>query len=179
MRSCSTRHLNDYPDPEHADRTRRPGFVLLLMGRIWWPAAVWALLVISIVHSSAPFGGPVGTITGMFSDLFYSDPAVVGGGHDAADADGGVRAVLRGATGGRQGTRADPAARRSRSGPGFWIGATAAVLLVVVIFWMTWHCTSAASAPDGREVRPGDGQRQRCCRRWRTWPRCPTPATPR
>ena len=35
---------------------------------------VWALLVISIVHSSAPFGGPIGAITGKYSDLFYSDP---------------------------------------------------------------------------------------------------------
>jgi hypothetical protein len=26
------------------------------------------------VHSSAPFGGPLGALTGKFSDLFYSDP---------------------------------------------------------------------------------------------------------
>ena len=44
------------------------------MRRIWWPLAVWLLLVVSIVHSSAPFGGPVGAVTGTFSDLFYSDP---------------------------------------------------------------------------------------------------------
>ena len=42
--------------------------------RIWWPVAVWLLLVVSIVHSSAPFGGPIGALTGVFSDLFYSDP---------------------------------------------------------------------------------------------------------
>jgi hypothetical protein len=29
---------------------------------------------VSIVHSSAPFGGPIGALTGKFSDLFYSDP---------------------------------------------------------------------------------------------------------
>ena len=69
-----TRHLNDYPIQNMLIALAGAGFVLLLMKRIWWPAAVWALLVISIVHSSAPFGGPVGTITGMFSDLFYSDP---------------------------------------------------------------------------------------------------------
>ena len=45
-----------------------------MVRRIWWPLAVWLLLVVSIVHSSAPFGGPLGTITGTFSDLFYSDP---------------------------------------------------------------------------------------------------------
>jgi hypothetical protein len=36
--------------------------------------AVWLLVVVSIVHSSAPFGGPIGALTGAFSDLFYSDP---------------------------------------------------------------------------------------------------------
>ena len=35
---------------------------------------MWLLLIVSIVHSSAPFGGPVGVVTGTFSDLFYSDP---------------------------------------------------------------------------------------------------------
>jgi hypothetical protein len=50
------------------------GGVILLVRRIWWPVAVWLVLVVSIVHSSAPFGGPIGAITGKFSDLFYSDP---------------------------------------------------------------------------------------------------------
>ena len=35
---------------------------------------MWLLLVVSIVHSSAPFGGPIGTHHRKFSDLFYSDP---------------------------------------------------------------------------------------------------------
>ena len=35
---------------------------------------MWLLLVVCIVHSSAPFGGPIGALTGKFSDLFYSDP---------------------------------------------------------------------------------------------------------
>ena len=35
---------------------------------------VWLGLVVCIVHSSAPFGGPLGALTGKFSDLFYSDP---------------------------------------------------------------------------------------------------------
>ena len=45
-----------------------------MVRRVWWPLAVWLLLVVSIVHSSAPFGGPLGALTGKFSDLFYSDP---------------------------------------------------------------------------------------------------------
>ena len=69
-----TRHLNDYPIENFVVALAGVGFVMLLMRRIWWPAAVWALMVVSIVHSSAPFGGPIGDLTGKFSDLFYSDP---------------------------------------------------------------------------------------------------------
>lgn len=69
-----TRHLNDYPIQNILIALAGIGGVLLLVRRIWWPAAVWLLMVVSIVHSSAPFGGPVGAITGTFSDLFYSDP---------------------------------------------------------------------------------------------------------
>jgi len=69
-----TRHLNDFPIQNLLIALAGAGFVLLLIKRIWWPAGVWALLVVSIVHSSAPFGGPIGAITGKYSDLFYSDP---------------------------------------------------------------------------------------------------------
>lgn len=69
-----TRHLNDYPIQNIVVALAGIGFVMLLVRRIWWPAAVWALMVVSIIHSSAPFGGPIGELTGMFSDLFYSDP---------------------------------------------------------------------------------------------------------
>ena len=69
-----TRHLNDFPVQNVLIALAGAGFVLLLIKRIWWPAAVWLLLIVSIVHSSAPFGGPIGAITGRDSDLFYSDP---------------------------------------------------------------------------------------------------------
>lgn len=69
-----TRHLNDYPIQNLLIALAGIGGVILLVRRIWWPLAVWLLLVVSIVHSSAPFGGPIGAITGTFSDLFYSDP---------------------------------------------------------------------------------------------------------
>ena len=48
--------------------------MILLYKKVWWPLAVWLGLVVCIVHSSAPFGGPLGALTGKFSDLFYSDP---------------------------------------------------------------------------------------------------------
>jgi hypothetical protein len=69
-----TRHLNDFPIQNILIALAGAGFVLLLIKRIWWPAAVWLLLVIAIVWSSAPFGGPLGTVVGTYSDLFYSDP---------------------------------------------------------------------------------------------------------
>lgn len=40
------------------------GAVVLLYRRVWWPLAIWLLLVVSIVHSSAPFGGIISTLTG-------------------------------------------------------------------------------------------------------------------
>jgi hypothetical protein len=69
-----TRHLNDFPIQWALIVLAAVGAVVLVVKRIWWPLAVWLLLVVSIIHSSAPFGGPVGSLTGVFSDLFYSDP---------------------------------------------------------------------------------------------------------
>ncbi|MEN3318357.1 MAG: D-galactosaminyltransferase [Mycobacterium sp.] len=69
-----TRHLNDFPIQWVLIILGAIGGVILLIRRIWWPLATWLLLVVSIVHSSAPFGGPIGALTGKFSDLFYSDP---------------------------------------------------------------------------------------------------------
>ena len=69
-----TRHLNDYPIQNILIALAAFGAVILLLKKIWWPLAVWLVLVVSIVHSSAPFGGPIGALTGKFSDLFYSDP---------------------------------------------------------------------------------------------------------
>ncbi len=69
-----TRHLNDFPIQWALVILAAIGAIIFVKRKIWWPLAVWLLLVVSIVHSSAPFGGPVGTITGLFSDLFYSDP---------------------------------------------------------------------------------------------------------
>ena len=69
-----TRHLNDFPIQWVLIILAAVGAIVLVVRRVWWPLAVWLLLVVSIVHSSAPFGGPIGALTGKFSDLFYSDP---------------------------------------------------------------------------------------------------------
>ncbi|MDR3665048.1 MAG: hypothetical protein P4L86_32470 [Mycobacterium sp.] len=69
-----TRHLNDYPIQNILIALAAAGGLILLIKRIWWPPAVWALLMVAIVHSGAPFGGPVGYVIGRYSDLYYSDP---------------------------------------------------------------------------------------------------------
>ena len=101
------------------------GAIILWCKRIWWPLAVWLLLMVAIVHSSAPFGGPFGALTGKFSDLFYSDPRRLSAVITMLLADGGgialftvvAAAVLAGAPAGRAG--AVPAA---------WYAATAALI---------------------------------------------------
>lgn len=74
-----TRHLNDFPIQNILIALAAAGFVLLLVKRIWWPAAVWLLLVTAIVYSSAPFGGPLGALIQRYSEFFYSDPRRLSG----------------------------------------------------------------------------------------------------
>lgn len=138
-----TRHLNDFPIQNALIFLAAVGFMLLLTMRIWWPAAVWALMIIAIVHSGAPFGGPIGSVVGKYSDLFYSDPrrlsavvtmlltpmAGVALFSLARLAVAGVRRLVERA-----------AAHRDNDAPDrpFWIGATA-TLLVAITFGLTWH----------------------------------------
>lgn len=70
-----TRHLNDFPIQWVLIILAAIGAIILAYRRVWWPLAVWLLLIAAIVHSSAPFGlGPIGALIGKFADLFYSDP---------------------------------------------------------------------------------------------------------
>ncbi|MEI7517237.1 MAG: DUF6541 family protein [Mycobacteriaceae bacterium] len=134
-----TRHLNDFPVQNILIALAGAGFVLLLIKRIWWPAAVWLLLVVSIVHSSAPFGGPIGAITGRYSDLFYSDPRRLSGVVTMLLAPmAGIAlswaAVLVIAWARRE-TR-----RRHARGPDreFWVAATAGLMALVSV-GLAWH----------------------------------------
>ncbi len=135
-----TRHLNDYPIQNVIVALAGAGFVLLLTKRIWWPAAVWLVLIVAIVHSGAPFGGPLGTITGKYSDLFYSDPRRLSAVVTllltpmAGLALYSLALVL--VAGARRLTRRWAATREPDRG--FWIGATA-VLLVAVSVGLAWH----------------------------------------
>ncbi|GAB3000661.1 membrane protein [Mycobacterium bourgelatii] len=69
-----TRHLSDYPIQYTLLVLAAVGAVILLVKRVWWPLAVWLLLVGSVVYSAAPFGGVIGALIRRFSDSFYSDP---------------------------------------------------------------------------------------------------------
>lgn len=129
-----TRHLNDFPIQWFLVLAAAVGAVVLVYRRIWWPLAVWCLLVVSIVHSSAPFGGIIGTVTGRFSDLFYSDPrrlsAVVTMLMTSAAGIGLFTSVAL----------AVAAVRRltDRGTPRLWQAVTAAVLVAVTMA-SAWH----------------------------------------
>ncbi|MGV0585950.1 DUF6541 family protein [Mycobacteroides chelonae] len=69
-----TRHLADYPVQSALLWLALLGAVVLIVKRVYWPLAVWLLLIVAIVHSSKPFGGFIGRAVALFSDAFYSDP---------------------------------------------------------------------------------------------------------
>jgi len=133
-----TRHLNDFPIQYILIALAGAGLVLLLIKRIWWPVAVWLLMVVSIVYSSAPFGTPLGFLVREYSNLFYSDPRRLSGVvtllltsmagvalfYLTALVIAGIRRLV-------SHLRRDP-------GPQFWIGTTA-VLLAVVCLGLAWH----------------------------------------
>ncbi len=127
-----TRHLNDFPIQWWLIALAAAGGLILVAKRIWWPLVVWLVLVVCIVHSSAPFGGPLGALTAKISDLFYSDPrrlsAVVtmlltsaAGIALFAVVNAAVQFV-RGRVGGTRAAR-----------PAVWFGVTAAVLVAVSV----------------------------------------------
>jgi len=138
-----TRHLNDYPIQNIIIALAAMGGLILLVRRVWWPLAVWLLLIVSIVHSAVPFGGPLGALTGKFSDLFYSDPrrlsAVVT--MLLAPMAGIALFALTAWVVERCRVLADRmAARRDRrpTAPKVWYGVTAAILIAVTI-GSAWH----------------------------------------
>ena len=151
-----TRHLNDYPIQNILIALAAIGGVILLVRRIWWPAGGVAAAGVSIVHSSAPFGGPIGAVTGKFSDLFYSDPRRLSAVVTMLLAPMAGIALFT-STLGRAG-RAAPA-DAAASAPASATPSTAVVLrrragrpgLALL---------PAAPVPDRREVRPGDDRRQ-------------------
>lgn len=134
-----TRHLNDFPIQNLLIALAGAGLVILLLKRIWWPVAIWALLIVAIVHSGAPFGGPIGVAVGAYSDLFYSDPRRLSSVVTMLLAPMAGIALYSGAVLLVKGVRL-LMQRLTNRAPGrpVWIGATA-VLLTAVCFGLAWH----------------------------------------
>jgi hypothetical protein len=153
-----TRHLNDFGIQYALLALAAVGAAILLAKKIWWPVALWAVLIVAIVHASQPFGGLAGAGVGRFSVLFYNDPrrlsAVVTllltpmAGIALAALVGLVVAVLK--TGAdravsyatRRGRRMNPHNREWAAGWDEWAvvwGATAAVLLAATTVGLARH----------------------------------------
>ncbi|MGI9123560.1 MAG: DUF6541 family protein [Mycobacterium sp.] len=133
-----SRHLNDFPVQNILIALAGAGFVLLLIKRIWWPAAVWLLLVLAIVRSSAPYGSTVGALVGKYADLFYSDPRRLSGVVTMLLTPMSGLALFSAALLVVAWARRIARARGADRDRGFWIGATA-VLLVAVCVGLSWH----------------------------------------
>jgi D-galactosaminyltransferase len=69
-----SRHLNDFPVQYALIALAAIGGVILLVKKIWWPLAVWLLLIVVNVDAGTPLRGPVGALAGAFGEFFYKDP---------------------------------------------------------------------------------------------------------
>ncbi len=69
-----SRHLNDFPVQYGLIAVTAIGGVIFVVKKIWWPLALWLLLVVVGVDAGNPLGGPVGALAGMFGEFFYKDP---------------------------------------------------------------------------------------------------------
>ncbi|OBK54481.1 DUF6541 family protein [Mycobacterium kubicae] len=69
-----SRHLNDFPVQYGLTALAVIGGVVLLVKKIWWPLAVWLLLIAMNVDAGTPLGGPIGVVVGGLNEFFYKDP---------------------------------------------------------------------------------------------------------
>ncbi|WP_373138381.1 DUF6541 family protein [Mycobacterium marinum] len=69
-----SRHLNDFPVQYALIALAAIGGFILLIKKIWWPLAVWLLLVVMNVNAGTPLGGPIDAMAGALGEFFYNDP---------------------------------------------------------------------------------------------------------
>ncbi|UXA07035.1 hypothetical protein KXD96_02415 [Mycobacterium sp. SMC-2] len=69
-----SRHLNDFPYQYGLMALAIAGGIVFAYQRVWWPLAVWLLLVVVEVDAGTPLGGPLGAVAGAFGEFFYKDP---------------------------------------------------------------------------------------------------------
>ncbi|OSC41435.1 DUF6541 family protein [Mycobacterium decipiens] len=69
-----SRHLNDFPVQYALIALAAIGGFMLLIKKIWWPLAVWLLLIVMNVDAGTPLGPPIGAVAGGLGVFFYHDP---------------------------------------------------------------------------------------------------------
>ena len=69
-----SRHLNDFPYQYALTALAAVGGFILLVKKVWWPLAVWLLLIVINVDAGTPLWGPLGVVAGAFGEFFYKDP---------------------------------------------------------------------------------------------------------
>ncbi|OBK17133.1 DUF6541 family protein [Mycobacterium asiaticum] len=69
-----SRHLNDFPVQYGLILLAAVGGFIMLVKRVWWPLAVYFLLILINIDAGTPLGGPIGAIAGGFGEFFYKDP---------------------------------------------------------------------------------------------------------
>lgn len=69
-----SRHLNDFPYQYGLMALAIAGGLVFAYKKIWWPLAVWLLLVLVDLDAGTPLGGPLGALAGAFGEFFYKDP---------------------------------------------------------------------------------------------------------
>ena len=128
-----SRHLNDFPYQYGLMSLAIIGGILFAYKKIWWPLAVWLLLVVVDVDAGTPLGAPLGAIAGAFGEFFYKDPRRISAAITLLlqpMAGVALFVIVTGVVAG-----AKRVADRSRPLPApAWTAATAALLLVTTVF---------------------------------------------
>jgi hypothetical protein len=126
-----SRHLNDFPVQYALIALAAAGGLILLVKRVWWPLAVWLLLIVVNVDAGTPLGGPVGALAGAFGEFFYKDPRRISAATTMllTPMAGIALAALAGLL----------AALLARTAPASVRAAVAAVLLVASTVGLAWH----------------------------------------
>jgi hypothetical protein len=134
-----SRHLNDFPVQYALIGLAAAGGLILLLRKIWWPLAVWLLLVGINVDAGTPLGGPIGALAGAFGEFFYKDPRRIAAATTLLLAPMAGVALAWAATSMVTATRRRLDQRTARPVPApVWAAATAA-LIAAVSLSVQWH----------------------------------------
>ncbi|QUR69349.1 DUF6541 family protein [Mycobacterium spongiae] len=140
-----SRHLNDFPVQYALIALAAVGGFILLFTKIWWPVAVWLLLIVMNVDAGTPLGGPIGAAAGAIGEFFYNDPRRIAAATTllltpmAAVGLGALVALLVG--GAKRLTdrfRPSPASGRNPLPAPVWASAAAALLIAASLVG-AWH----------------------------------------